>query len=601
MIDELQVCQNREVLAKFVVSASVQPSKIDEHCLRGISKDLIRDVINSSKYSNGLDSLSSYSNGGRTDDLIAGAAAVAAAASIRGISRDSIDDDYSDDIVDRLTDASHSHHRKTSSSSSTNSSSSAAATHFYDATETPRNNDENLCKRSIVSLAEENDNTSTRKSNSDVIEATKIPDVPERSIIMNSEPSDGHQTDEMGFVNSNNTVDSAGSPTPLSSSSQVVDLPAGFSIVTETFDDIPLSVSSEISALHDDNAMDTIGTSNLPIDDCNECDENDDNDVDRLMRSFANDDLNPGVPEISQVNVDELHNVEDFLQVISSMDGGDNVTDIAGDNAEDQPQASEIFGNTEGLSSFARELLNDVDVDVDVMSGLCTESVSIANISNIQPITTIESESRSTNEDLPSLQETAQVRQFEIERRCAFLLRRLRKLQARLVGRHVAEETTGILELAHHSVKKYFNQELANIGAKTGGRNFPQIGGSLKAFLERIEKTCAVQSNSVANRQRAVCRYFAGGSRDNAAAAAAASPGNERTHVNTVQRIPAIFGNVQVKIDGEEIENVAGSLAKQLSIIENNLDSDCTASSSGGESCDEMQSFNNPHQQTLPM
>lgn len=56
-----QVCQNREILTKFVVPANVQPSKIDEQCLRGISKDLIRDVINS-KYANNLDSLSAFTN-----------------------------------------------------------------------------------------------------------------------------------------------------------------------------------------------------------------------------------------------------------------------------------------------------------------------------------------------------------------------------------------------------------------------------------------------------------------------------------------------------------------------------------------------------------
>lgn len=61
-----QVCQNREILSKFVVPANVQPSKIDEQCLRGISKDLIRDVINS-KYANDLDSLSAFTN---ASDLI---------------------------------------------------------------------------------------------------------------------------------------------------------------------------------------------------------------------------------------------------------------------------------------------------------------------------------------------------------------------------------------------------------------------------------------------------------------------------------------------------------------------------------------------------
>lgn len=274
-------------------------------------------------------------------------------------------------------------------------------------------------------------------------------------------------------------------------------------------------------------------------------------------------------------------------QVIKSMEGAESVASMT--SSSEQPQGVEMFPIPEGFSSFERDLLNDVDVDV--MNSLCTENIGLGNI---EPV---ENEAQRVGANLKSLQETAENRQFESERRCAFLLRRLRKLQARLVGRHIAEETTGVLELAHHSVKKYFFQELVNIGQKTGVRNFPEIRGSLSDFLGKIEKSCAVQSNSVSNRQRLLCRYFGAGSSDNAAATA----GNERSNPGTAAGRLPIFGNPQVKLDGDEIENVAGPLAKQMSVVESQLDSDCTASSSGGESCDEMQTFNNPHQQTLPM
>jgi KAT8 regulatory NSL complex subunit 1 len=36
-------------------------------------------------------------------------------------------------------------------------------------------------------------------------------------------------------------------------------------------------------------------------------------------------------------------------------------------------------------------------------------------------------------------------------------------------------------------------------------------------------------------------------------------------------------------------------------MVENFVDSDATASSSGGESCDEMQPFNNQHQMHVSM
>lgn len=52
-----QVCQNREVLAQFVVSANVQPTTIDEQCLQGLPKDLLNDVIKL-KFGSGLEGLS---------------------------------------------------------------------------------------------------------------------------------------------------------------------------------------------------------------------------------------------------------------------------------------------------------------------------------------------------------------------------------------------------------------------------------------------------------------------------------------------------------------------------------------------------------------
>jgi KAT8 regulatory NSL complex subunit 1 len=53
--------------------------------------------------------------------------------------------------------------------------------------------------------------------------------------------------------------------------------------------------------------------------------------------------------------------------------------------------------------------------------------------------------------------------------------------------------------------------------------------------------------------------------------------------------------------DKNELEKVSGQLHTQLKMVENFVDSDATASSSGGESCDEMQPFNNQHQMHVSM
>jgi len=58
------------------------------------------------------------------------------------------------------------------------------------------------------------------------------------------------------------------------------------------------------------------------------------------------------------------------------------------------------------------------------------------------------------------------------------------------------------------------------------------------------------------NRQR-VCRYFGGGSRDSVGSSTSGNNGNRQP----------VFGTPQVKLNGEEVENVAGSLFTQLHIF----------------------------------
>lgn len=298
-------------------------------------------------------------------------------------------------------------------------------------------------------------------------------------------------------------------------------------------------------------------------------------DVDQIM-AFGTDITTDG-EQCNMGNVGDIgQNVEEILQVIKSIEGVENAESISagsGEQVQTGVDGVEMFSMPEeGFSSFERDLLNDVDV------------MSICNNMNIA-----EAVDQQKVNNLKLQQDIVAQKQFENERRCAFLLRRLRKLQARIIGRHVAEENTGVLELAHHGVKKYLFQELVNISSKSNARNFPEISSSLSSFLQKIEKMCVAQSNSV-NRQRLCCRYFGGGSRDSLGS----------TSGNNGNRQP-VFGTPQVKVKSEEVESVAGPLATQLHVVESNLDSDCTASSSGGESCDEMQTFNNPHQQHLSM
>lgn len=284
-----------------------------------------------------------------------------------------------------------------------------------------------------------------------------------------------------------------------------------------------------------------------------------------------------------------INSIETEEGSAESIGGNTRLTDECGGLVESSSQGisesvSEIFPDGE---AFPLTLLNDVDV-----MGLCNDNLS-DNGSAVDrehqqlQLQHHQQQQLTKLEEVTESQSQVERRQNELERKMSFLMRRLRKVQSRLVGEHVAEEASYVLELAQKSARKCIYQDLASLTPKAGNtRNFPELAGSVSSFLQKVRKSCVAQNNSFNVRHRNVCRYFGAGSRDN--------------YINTSNRMPT-FGVPQIKIDGKEVEKVAGPLATRLKILQDAYDSDCTASSSGGESCDEMQTFNNPHQQQLPM
>ncbi|CAG4929643.1 unnamed protein product [Colias eurytheme] len=154
--------------------------------------------------------------------------------------------------------------------------------------------------------------------------------------------------------------------------------------------------------------------------------------------------------------------------------------------------------------------------------------------------------------------------QARLERRCAFLLRRLRILQARSLGKRIAEEATQTFEKCTRGARK-----------DGGGRPM-----GLKAFLKRIETTSALQA-SAASRTVVGPKYY--------------NPGTSKGDVTR----SASLGIPSGTLTG--LEDTAGALRSHLSVVKHQLDSDATESSSGAESNDEAVSYNNQHQQHMPI
>lgn len=228
---------------------------------------------------------------------------------------------------------------------------------------------------------------------------------------------------------------------------------------------------------------------------------------------------------------------------------------------------------TEGIfpMAFERDLFGDVD-----MITMCDEE-------QLSGSTSKESRAREIIEELHK-------KQLKLERRSEFLLRRLRKLQARAMGQHVSGEVVGLLECIHRTLRRVKetsvveNPEGNEPEVKIEEPITPVSSNTLKNLVKKLEVSSMIQSN-VSSKQRGSLRYFGSGSVEH---------GSSRSSGSGSVVVPKLGQQRRLELD-----RVTGLLKTELKVVENQVDSDATASSSGGESCDEMQTYNNPHQQFL--
>lgn len=179
-------------------------------------------------------------------------------------------------------------------------------------------------------------------------------------------------------------------------------------------------------------------------------------------------------------------------------------------------------------------------------------------------------------------------KQIQMQRKCDFLVRRLRKIQLRSMGKQVSEEVAGLFEHTHRLVKKKEKpprdpdpDEIIVTNQPTVEKIKPLTANAVKNFLKRIDSVAAAQKTYAANIGQA--QSLTGG------------PPSIH-HNKLVTLIPPLDKNTTVAL-----EQISGQLKTQLKVVEKGIDSDATASSSGGESGDEAVPYNNALQQHMPM
>ncbi|CAH1153931.1 unnamed protein product [Phaedon cochleariae] len=293
------------------------------------------------------------------------------------------------------------------------------------------------------------------------------------------------------------------------------------------------------------------------------------NDMEQLLQN-----LNSVLPDAEGVTTGD---VEDIMQVIKSIEGSEQLNNSANDLNSEGEEIFPIGGAdlTNNLSSFEKELLENVDVMNMTIEDQQDELDSVV----------IQKESQA-KEVLVALQK----KHAKVERRLDFLRRRVCKLQSRYLGQHVATEIAGVFENVNRTLKKPKDsyEDSLFTGSILHNRDLMQLKpmsySSAKTMVKKLEMSKILQANNNA-RQKSAPKYFGSGSIE--------VPIPRSTTSGAVNITP---WPIETK---SELQRVVGQLKTQTSLTQRDIDSEATESSSGGESCDEMISYNNPHQQYL--
>lgn len=284
------------------------------------------------------------------------------------------------------------------------------------------------------------------------------------------------------------------------------------------------------------------------------------------------------------VGNDITQNVEDIMQVIKSIEGsGVSATTDLG--SESDPMFP-LSGNdlTSNLTQLEK-LFNDVDMMNISMEEQLSDGISQSK----------ETQMKETIADVER-------KQIKLERKLEFLLRRLRKFQCHNMSVHFSNEIGGIFEQVHRSLKKLKDNSFQSQNQSEDPNNSnqpnensqplqvekmkPLSHSSTKSLVKKLEMSSILQANA-SSRQRHTARYFGSGSIE---------PSSFRSSIAGMLTVPPWPTEQK-----QELQKVSGSLQTQFNILQSELDSEATASSSGGESCDEMQNYSNPHQYYLSM
>ncbi|XP_075146762.1 non-specific lethal 1 isoform X2 [Haematobia irritans] len=228
--------------------------------------------------------------------------------------------------------------------------------------------------------------------------------------------------------------------------------------------------------------------------------------------------------------------------------------------------------------------------------------------------------------ELEEGQQDIEKRQQQLQRKVDFLMRRLRKLQSRYMCKHTSEEIAGLFEWSTRQVSKGVTNNVTSsssteksnpdpskyflkvIAARPPARDWKNEQEELvpatqiTTLLRKIEEVATAQQHCttpVTNSQH----YAATSKKTKKSLLEAhhASGSKNGVSISSIGRAENIVVSTFDENVTDELTQVAGLLQSEMCEVQRAIDSDATESSSGGESADEMVTYNNQQQQTLPI
>lgn len=313
----------------------------------------------------------------------------------------------------------------------------------------------------------------------------------------------------------------------------------------------------------------------------------------------------------------DLQQLDSQSSIISSSSTG-AAMGLQKDYLKDNPDMEQMLGELASTSDM--ELLQVFKSLEGNPSGdgLCAELAGGLSLFNDVDVVNMYEEvaqvSTPPNKDRERLEMHAEIvkRQAQMQRKYDFLIRRLNKLQARYMGQHVSDEVAGLFEYSQRYWKKKDKEHAKGLSstavsptllipdiipyqppptitstASSSEKLKPISANAMKTFAKRLEGIATTQCSTQTKRIYGN-RYFQG---------TTGTPPELVSHAAFTATSSTIPKFEDLTID--QLEQSAGMLHSELKQVQHTIDSEATASSSGGESADELVLYNNLNQQPL--